>query len=340
MLLTSLKDESSNMPRPRRQQISLSDTPYYHCVSRCVRRAFLCGKDAQTGQSFEHRRAWVEDRLLVLGDIFAIDICAYTVMSNHTHVVLFVDEKKALAWTTKQVIEQWHKLYSGTLFTQQYTQGAECSEVVINTVNEIAEVYRQRLMDISWFMRSLNEPIARMANLEDECTGRFWEGRFKSQALLDGSALVACMAYVDLNPVRAKIANTPEASKHTSIHARAIDAKKGKQPKTLANFIGNPRKGMPKGLPFELTDYLELVELTGRCIREDKRGAISDINAPILERLTIQPENWLKLTTQFESYFTGAVGAPNLLSDFCNHQKLKRRHQINHCQNLFNGSQR
>jgi len=323
------------MPKPRSQQVSLSATPYYHCISRCVRRAFLCGFDDKTKQSFEHRREWVEKRLLVLGDIFAIDICAYAIMSNHTHIVLYVDEQKALSWTVKEVLEQWHKLYSGTLFTQQYLKGVECSKAIMQSINETAEIYRLRLMDISWFMRSLNEPIARMANIEDNCTGRFWEGRFKSQALLDESALAACMAYVDLNPVRAKIVNTPESSNHTSIKTRAKDAKKGKQPKVLANFVGNPRKDMPKGLPFALADYLELIDLTGRCIREDKRGFISDNNLPILQRLSISPENWLTLTTKFENYFSGAVGSPDLLSDYYQHQKLKRRHQLSNCQKLL-----
>jgi REP element-mobilizing transposase RayT len=79
------------MTQKRASLISLSDTPYYHCVSRCVRRSFLCGVDPYSGQSYEHRRAWVEERLLYLCSVFAIDICAYAVMSNHVHLVLHVD---------------------------------------------------------------------------------------------------------------------------------------------------------------------------------------------------------------------------------------------------------
>jgi hypothetical protein len=69
-------------------------------------------------------------------------------------------------------------------------------------------------------MKCLNQPIAKMANKEDNCTGHFWEARFKSQALLTEEALITCMAYVDLNPIRALMANTPETSEHTSIKER------------------------------------------------------------------------------------------------------------------------
>ena len=227
------------MPIPRSQQISLESTPYYHCISRCVRRAFLCGNDSLTGNSYEHRREWVEDRLLFLTSVYAIDVCAYAVMSNHVHTVLHVDQEKAVNWTTKEVLERWHRLYKGTTFTQQYVRGEELPDYALSLVSATAETYRSRLIDISWFMKELNEPIARQANFEDGCTGRFWEGRFKSQALLSESALMACMAYVDLNPVRAGIETTPETSAHTSIKKRVTHAKENKhQPSNLHPFLG------------------------------------------------------------------------------------------------------
>jgi hypothetical protein len=173
------------MPRARKSQVSLSDTPYYHCVSRCVRRSFLCGEDAVTGQSYEHRRGWVEERLLYLAQLFAIDVCAYAVMSNHTHVVVHIDAEQAKAWSLDEVLSRWHQFHLGTYLTQAYvdeSKRAELDEAQLQAVEEIAKVYRSRLCDLSWFMRELNEYIAREANKEDQCTGRFWEGRFKSQA--------------------------------------------------------------------------------------------------------------------------------------------------------------
>ena len=323
------------MTTARKQLISLADTPYYHCISRCVRRAFLCGEDKNTGQNFDHRRGWVEDKLLSLSQIFAIEVCAYAVMSNHTHLVLFVDENSATSWSTQEVIERWHKLFKGTLLTQQYLRGENMPEYLMTSLLETVEVYRQRLMDISWFMRLLNQSIATQANQEDNCTGHFWEGRFKSQALLDEAALAACMAYVDLNPVRAKIAQTPESSGFTSVKKRVNAAINSQQTDMLMPFFGNPRNNIPKGLPFELKDYLELIELTGRCIRADKAGHIEQSQPVLLTRLNIAPENWLTLSQDFRRVFHGAVGHGVVLTQYCEHKGLKRRSNVTCCEKLL-----
>jgi REP element-mobilizing transposase RayT len=315
------------MPQPRKNQVSLLDTPFYHCVSRCVRRSFLCGTDKYSGQSYEHRRGWVEDRLLFLASVFAIDICAYAVMSNHTHVVVYVDKTLADSWNTDEVLRHYHTLHKGTLLTQKYLKGDKLSPGELISFYATVAQYRQRLYDISWFMRNLNEYIARQANKEDGCTGRFWEGRFKSQALLDESAVLACMAYVDLNPIRAKMETTPETSKHTSIKKRAQAVKKKRrQPKTLFPFVGSPRQNMPKGITFELKDYCELLDITGRCIQEETAGYIDSSHSPILEHLGLDSAQWLTLTSEFEKHFCYAAGAEQIMNIFkrhTHHQRLR-----------------
>jgi REP element-mobilizing transposase RayT len=318
--------------RPRQTIVSLEGTPYYHCCSRVVRKAFLCGIDNSTGENFEHRREWVDSRILELATIFAIDICAYAVMSNHLHVVVKVDADKVKHWSDKDVLVQWHKGFKGTLLTQKFVKDEDLNEFERKTVNDCITQYRQRLVDISWFMRSLSEPIARQANKEDKCTGRFWEGRFKSQALLDEAAVLACMAYVDLNPIRAQMATTPETSDYTSIQRRINSAIKGEQPTELLPFVGNERQDMPKGLMFSVKDYIVLVEDTGRIIREDKRVAISAGSQDILNRLNIPAENWLKITTEFGSLFKGAVGALPALTEYCEHLERKRRQGAANCE--------
>jgi len=191
-----------------------------------------------SGHNYEHRGGWVEQRLLFLSSVFAIDICAYAVMSNH--VVLHVDVKQVMAWTDDDIVRRWHLLHRGTLLTQMFTRGDSLSPSQNITLDDTIAEYRRRLHDISWLMRNLNEYIAREANKEDDCTGIFWEGRFKSQALLDEAALLACMAYVDLNPIRAKIADTPETSKHTSIQQRLKSIQQSVT-YSLMPFVGNPR---------------------------------------------------------------------------------------------------
>ena len=207
------------------------------------------------------------------------------------------------------------------MLTQKYIQGEKLSKAELIFFNQTVKQYRERLSSISWFMRLLNENIARRANKEDNCTGRFYS--------------LPSMAYVDLNPIRAQMANTPEESDHTSIKQRLTYAKDGKQPKQLLLFAGMPRQIMPKGLPFELKSYLELVELTGRIMREDKRGHIDNVTLPLLEGLNISPENWLKLTTQFTRVFHGAVGRPNSQISYCESLNRKRRANISNCEKLL-----
>ena len=309
-----------------------------------MRRAFLCGEDALTGQSFEHRRQWIEDRLLELASIFAINIAAYAVMSNHYHVVLHINREQALAWSALEVIEHWHRLFKGSLLSQRYYQGESLSKAELNALSDQVAEWRDRLMSISWFMRCSNEPIAREANHEDEdaVTGRFWEGRFKSQALLDEKALAACMVYVDLNPIRARMADTPEQSDHTSIKQRIKQAIKVQQPNqpeqqpdTLFPFAGNPRIDIPDGLPFNLADYVELVDWSGRIIREDKKGYIPDHLPNILQRLDMDARHWIYLTNNFEQPFKNLVGTAFQVRKACEDLGKCWVHGISQCEKLF-----
>lgn len=235
------------MTQSRAKQVSLQDTRYYHLISRCVRRAYLCGEDAYTKQSYEHRRQWMVDRIRFLTSVFAIDVAAYAVMSNHYHLVVYVDEDEAKIWSDEEVCQRWQRLYHSHPLVERL-QKRQCScQAEIDKAQEIINKWRMRLADLSWLMRNLNEYVARKANQEDNCKGRFWEGRFKSQALLDEKAVLACMAYVDLNPVRAKMAHSVQSAQYTSIferiHDKASNIDNKKQlpfiVKPLLGFIGN-----------------------------------------------------------------------------------------------------
>ncbi len=326
------------MTQARSTMVSLDDTPWYHCVNRCVRRAFLCGEDPVSGRDYSHQRGWIAERIRQLAGVFAIDIAAYAVMSNHFHIVLRVDRQRAQAWSLDEVLERWTQLFAGPPLVARYrTNGGEgMSQTDRDRLNTLAEQYRERLYDLSWFMRCLNESIARQANAEDGVKGRFWEGRFKSQALLDEAAVLAAMTYVDLNPIRAGLAETPEGSDHTALQARIQDAQ---DPQT------QPRKTEPKpripatttvtenqlpaaplmpfdatarsdwAIPFAFDDYLQLVDWTGRALHPRKRGYIPDNQPKILARLGIAPEYFIRIASRSMLGFGAAIGRPAELID-------------------------
>ncbi|WP_444929148.1 transposase [Microbulbifer sp. SSSA002] len=273
-----------------------------------------------------------------LAEVFALDIAAYAVMSNHYHIVLYIDTKSANKWSLTEVITRWKKLFKASSLAQRYLQGDTLDHAEEDRLKEVVSLWRERLMDISWFMRCLNESIARRANAEDNCTGRFWEGRFKSQALLDERALAACMAYVDLNPIRANIAKTPEKSDYTSIQQRIRTAVSGKQPKNLLPFVGGERLNMPKGLPFQLDHYLELVDWSGRHLDPRKRGCIAENTPPILERLGISPKHWLYLSRNFESRFKGLVGSVEVVQKVCAQLDKRWVRGISDCRRLLSAT--
>jgi len=299
----------------RKRQICLNETPYYHVISRCVRRAWLWGKDEFAGRDYSHRKYWVLDRLKVLSQIFAIEICAYAVMSDHYHLVLYVDQDQAKRWTREEVVARWSRLHRQPPLVSRRAEQA-ITDVERETADKIIDVWRQRLFDISWFMRALNEHLARLANAEDDCTGRFWEGRFKSQALLDESGLLTAMAYVDLNPIRAGVASTPEHAEFTSIYQRIKSATdrgdlRRFEPK-LRPFNNASEKGRTT-IPYSLKDYLQLVDWTGRAIRHDKPGFIDAAHPPILRRLGIEADGWTSIMGRRGAILGRAMGKLDVL---------------------------
>jgi len=292
------------MTRPRSQLVSLDATPYYHCISRCVRRAFLMGKD-ENGTSFDHRKTWLVARIKFLAEIFAMDIAAYAVMSNHYHLVLHVDSARAKQWSLEEVCRRWAKLYRGPLLLQRFKSGDTLSDFEKEELQALAGKWRAQLCSLSRFMACLNYVIALRANKEDGCTGRFWEGRFKSQALKDEAALLACMAYVDLNPVRAGTASDLESSDFTSIQDRIRRAHKlsqqGRPTPRLMPFgeTENQHRSRP-AIPCRYRDYLQLVDWYGRVRVSGKRGSIKENRVPLLQKLGLSEWQWMLLSKEIE----------------------------------------
>lgn len=212
------------MATPRRLLVDKNVSGIYHCISRCVRRAYLCGGE------YEHRRAWIEQRLAELFDVFAIRPAAYVILSNHMHLVLKTEPAVARSWDDLEVAQRWESLYPKNLekLRKKAGGGEAGEETVEQHLRNLAantpriEELRSRLSDLSWLHRLLKEPIARRANAEDGCTGHFWEGRFKSYKLLDEGGVLAATVYVDLNLFRAGMIKTLEKSEFSSLILRLL----------------------------------------------------------------------------------------------------------------------
>jgi len=343
------------MTMPRRQLVDVTVTRYYHCISRCVRRAFLCG------EGFEHRKAWIEARLEVLAKQFAISVCGFAILDNHLHVLCRLDPGVADGWTDEEIVRRWIAVYPPSCLdvndpaTLQAWIDHECRDTA-----RLAR-YRKRLQDLGWLMKALKEPLARLANKEDGCKGTFWEARYKSIAILDEEALLATCTYIDLNPVAAGIAKVPEASPHTSIkqrvdHARTTGALNTLQAAAQAqsaaaarveadleqshwlcplqdrSAAGAAREGMLPG--FSLSGYLTLVDWTARLCRTGK-ARLTDKVAGIMARLGTSAEYW-------QSHLQKLLSKTRWLGSYCTTraERLKSiAHQrgVHHVDNALGG---
>ena len=296
------------MPIPRSKVVDESVTPWYHCISRCVRRAFLCG------EGVTHRKDWIERRLEELASLFAIDCGGFAIMDNHLHTLLRLDSARANAWSDQEIARRW-----ATLFPIRDLQGTPLA-ITDARVNRLASdpdwvsQTRRRLADLGWFMKCLKEPLARMANKEDGYTGSFWESRFKSIAVLDEESLLATAAYIDLNPFAAGIAAAPEEAPHTSLnarieHSRAIGTLESIRD-DLSTLTHDPspevglwllpvddfrndgglRPGLVSGCT--LSCYLRLLDWTSRLVRDGKAHLDTEV-ASIFDRLRVDSSDWI-----------------------------------------------
>ena len=105
-----------------------------------------------TGADYEYWRGWIKDRIIELSQVFALDVCAYAVMSNHYHIVLHINAKQAKSWSTKDVIDRWHTLFKDTVLTHRYLANTLELEAEREVVEDLAGQWREQLMSISWFI--------------------------------------------------------------------------------------------------------------------------------------------------------------------------------------------
>lgn len=306
------------MGYPRSEIYNRAGTEVYHCTVRCVRRAFLCGKDSITNRSYEHRREWIRARLALLGRCFAIEIIAYAIMSNHLHVIVRNAPHKAESWSNLNVAKRYRSVHPVKPRANNNFKNTREQIIEIAKSDALVAKYRERLTDLSWFMKALNEPLARRANKEDGCTGKFWEGRFCCKKVCSIKGIIACGVYVDLNPIKANMAKSPRTSKFTSIQQRIQNeyVSKSKVQKTRPRETTVPLIGIDNATDgvLSLESYLELVYKTGRALRNKGRSQkiVNELSS-ILTPLGIRSENWLDTVQSLNKKFAKAIASPDEL---------------------------
>ncbi len=276
----------------------------YHCYSRCVRRAFLCGHDPDSGRSFEHRKHWLEQRIAWLAARYAVAVHAYAIMSNHFHLVVEIDPQLPARWSDHDVASRWLDLCAPNAKLSRHTR----MRALLDDPQRL-QTLRQRLGSLSWFMRHLKEPLARLANREDECTGHFWESRFDSKELLDDPTTLASMVYVDLNPVRAAIAPSPQHSPFTSARQRARSPRAPDAP--LLPIASSIRSSLPD---IALESYLALLEWTASSLHPEHTAPPATQVPDLLEQLALAPRQWLAHVPASRKRYGRAVGTVESLT--------------------------
>lgn len=316
-----------------------------HVMARTVRRCFLLGADPVTQKNYDHRKDWIETKLQQLAASMGIDLLTFALMSNHFHLVLRSRPDVVATWSDEEVARRWlllcplRKIRSSDTNTDVYV-AAEPTVAELNAIRnnpvQLAQV-RRRLSDISWWMRLLCQHVAQRANREEgEGLGKFWQSRFKAVRILDEATLLACSAYVDLNPIRAAMAERLEDSLYTSAKHR-IEAMK--QQVRSDNALPSPHDFLApvyvdeardpigphasscfprcsdKGyLPMSAQEYMQLLDWTARQIRQDKPGFTPESLPPILERLGLDPKVFRDQVRLFGQMFSAAAGQPQSLS--------------------------
>ncbi|QDV22498.1 hypothetical protein [Aureliella helgolandensis] len=306
-----------------------------HVFNRVVRRCFLLGYDPVTGKNYDHRKSWIEELLKQQAKFFAVDILAFSILSNHLHQLLRSRPDVVATWDDTEVARRWLMICPQRKGPDG--MALEPNEAELNSIRtdpDKLKMIRSRLSDLSWWMRLLCQKIAQKANAEEEIRGKFWESRFKAVRILDEQGLLACAAYVDLNPIRADLAELLEDSDYTSVQRRiaalqeeAADADKQRSDSFLAPLtIDEPRKALEptpnpcgkrasdKGfLTMSVQSYIELLDWTARQIVPGKRGSTSTAAPAVLERLQLDAPTWCELVRDFGRLFSLVAGRPQVI---------------------------
>ncbi|OYP34357.1 transposase [Rhodopirellula sp. MGV] len=319
---------------PRGEVIDPTESAIVHVMSRTVRQYYFLGFDPLTGKNCDHRKEWIERLLERFAGLFGIDLLSYSILSNHYHIVFRSRPDIVSDWDDTEVAKRWLSICP-TRRCQR--RNCEPNEAELDTIRKCPQLLadtRERLANVSWWMRLLNQRVAQRANSESNESGKFWQERFELTRIDDEESLLACAAYVELNPIRAAMAETLEESDYTSVQNRirsdlefleshdscddAVSSQASRRDGFLAKLeidelsdpIGSQasssgRRCSDKGfLPISRLEFYELLDWSARQLKPGKRGKTPDDAPPILVRLGFSCEEWIRLISEFDQIFS------------------------------------
>jgi len=241
----------------RKDIVREGEVATYHCWSRCVQRAFLCGYDPETGLDFNYRRGWIEDLLAYQARLFAVDVGNYNLLSNHGHLILRTRPDIAALWTPEELAWRW-KLAWPEFRDGQWIREPTDQELDLLLANPVKiEQIRRNLSSLSWFMARWKEPIAKICNAETNNRGHFWAERFRCRELVDGPAVLTCHIYVDINQLKAGMVARLEDSLYSAIRNRILAAKRRESQAIYEDFTQREASGLYR---FSENDAEQLIE--------------------------------------------------------------------------------
>ncbi|MFN9035575.1 MAG: transposase [Planctomyces sp.] len=301
------------MARLARVEVFATDeVAIVHVMNRTVRRCFLLGYDPITGRNYDHRKVWIDEQLVDQARHFGIDLLCQAIMSNHVHLVLRSRPDVVQEWSDEEVARRWLMLCPERRDENRRPMEPTEFEInrIVNNKEKLASL-RSRLSDISWWMRLLCQHIAQRANREDGEVGKFWQARYRAVRLLDEIAILSCAAYVDLNPIRAAMAQTISKSDFTSAQKRsrglALQSQKDIQPEpALPDGLSGTtpaavRKCQVAAVDLRSAQHLAPVELNernGQPGPDGNRDGVRCSNKGFLPMSTAQYLSLLEWTTR------------------------------------------
>lgn len=355
------------MPRSNRgDKIDPSEVQIVHAISRTTRACKLFGDDPLSGNNYDHRKGWIEELIKRFAANFAIDVLSYSVLSTHHHQMLRSRPDIVDHWDDTEVARRWlmicpeRKDEDGNPMTPSNAE----MDTIRNCPERLAEI-RLRLSDVSWWMRLINQRVAQRANREDGKKGHFFEERFKGIPVIDEESVLACAVYVDLNWIRACLADTLELSDYTSAQRRVESLEAEAQERVLSEEAQRLRKQLAdsflapvdlceadaepgpqpsengarcsdKGfLPMSSAEYLELLDWSARQMASGKPGRTPDDLPPILQRMGLSPTVWLEVVANFDALFITMAGLPEHIDQERGKQTGRRFHVPQRTRALF-----